>query len=285
MLLETFPPERAAALGLDYATLHARYPWLVVTSLSGFGSAGPDAGQRATSLVVFARSGLMHAIGPAEGPPAAAPGQMVFDLAAVDAAIGTLGALYTRGRTGRGQHVEVAALEVLVAQAYPRLPSQHFGGRFGSLNPQLAPSGTYQCQDGDVELNIVMPGQWEGLKDMLGRPPELERPEWAQREGRGPDLTRIAPIVAAGLRDPPRSEIVAEAQQRRVPCLPVNLLADFIAETHVAARQFFVPASHPAPRPAQPARRAVSAERGRLGAAPPRACAPGSIRPPCSRSG
>jgi crotonobetainyl-CoA:carnitine CoA-transferase CaiB-like acyl-CoA transferase len=245
VLLETFPPERAAALGLDYATLHARHPRLVVASLSGFGSTGPDAGQRATSLVVFARSGLMDAIGAAEGPPVAAPGQMVFDLAAVDAAIGTLGALYARGRTGRSQHVEVAALEVLAAQAYPRLPGQHFAGRTGRLNSQLAPSGTYECQDGAVELNVVMPGQWEGLKDLLGRPPELERPEWAQREGRGPDLMRIAPIVAAGLRDRPRAEIVAEAQQRRVPCLPVNTLADFVAETHVAARQFFVPASHP----------------------------------------
>ena len=190
---------------------------------------------------------------------------MVFDLAAVDAAIGTLGALHARGRTGRGQHVEVAALEVLAAQVYPRLPSQHFGGRFGNLNPQLAPSGTYQCQDGAVELNVVMPGQWEGLKDLLGRPAGAGAAEWAQREGRGPDLTRIAPIVAAGLRDRPRAEVVAEAQQRRVPCLPVNTLADFAAEPHVAARQFFVPADHPVlgphPLPGAPYRLSEAAGR------------------------
>jgi len=245
VLLETFAPARAAALGLDYPTLRARYPRLVVTALSGFGPDGPAADQRATAPVVFARSGLMQIIGPPEGPPAAAPGQLAFDLAAVDAAIGTLGALFARRRSGRGQRVEVAALEVLAAQIVPRLPGQWVPRRFGHLNPQLAPSGTYACRDGDVELNIVMPAQWEGLKELLGRPPELERPEWQRREGRTPDLDAIAPIVAAALRDRPRAEVVEQAHRLRVPCLPVNSLADFAADAHVAARGFFVPAEHP----------------------------------------
>jgi len=245
VLLETFTAERAATLGLAYPALRARHPRLVVTSLSGFGSDGPAAGQRTTSLVVFARSGLMQIIGPPEGPPSAAPGQMAFDLAAVDAAIGTLGALFARRRTGRGQHVDVAALEVLAAQIVPRLPGQWVPQRFGTLNPQLSPSGTYACRDGDVELNIVMPAQWDGLKELLGHPPELERPEWDRREARTPDLAVIAPIVAAALRDRSRAEVVEQAHRLRVPCLPVNSLADFAADAHVAARGFFVPAERP----------------------------------------
>jgi crotonobetainyl-CoA:carnitine CoA-transferase CaiB-like acyl-CoA transferase len=251
VVLETAAPAEAAALGLDYPALHALNPRLVVTSLSGFGHAGPYARSRATSLVVFAMSGLMKSIGDPDGPPSAAPGQMAFDLAAVDAAVGTLGALMARRRTGRGQHVEVAALEVLAAQLIPGLPGQTDAGRFGQHNPRTTPSGKYPCRDGTVELCIIMPGQWNGLKELLGHPPALERPEWDSREGRAADHPALVAAIVDALRDRTVAEIVAEGQRLRVPALPVSQVPDFIAAPHVAARGFFVPADSPTLGPHQ----------------------------------
>jgi crotonobetainyl-CoA:carnitine CoA-transferase CaiB-like acyl-CoA transferase len=244
-LLETAEPAQAAAWGIDFATLHARNPRLVVTSLSGFGHDGPAARSRATGLVVFALSGLMQAIGEPEGPPVAAPGQIAFDLAAVDAAAGTLLALWARHRTGRGQHVDVAALEVLAAQPIPSLPGQADHGRHGQHNPRTAPSGKYACRDGLVELCIIMPAQWDALKELLGRPPELERPDWNSREGRAARLAELTAAIGAALRDWSVADVVAEGQRLRVPALPVSTVADFVAAPHAAARGFFVPADSP----------------------------------------
>ncbi|HZR97196.1 MAG TPA: CoA transferase [Chloroflexota bacterium] len=242
-VLATAAPAEAAALGLDYPTLHALNPRLVVTSLSGFGHDGPYARSRASSLVVFAMGGLMKAIGEPEGPPVAAPGQVAFDLAAVDAAAGTLCALLARRRTGRGQHVDVAALEVLAAQLTPALPGQADHGRFGQHNPRTPPSGKYACRDGQVELCIIMPAQWEGLKQLLGQPPELERPEWRTREGRAAAHAELTAAIARALRDRSVAEVVAEGQRLRVPALPVSAVPDFVAAPQVAARGFFVPAT------------------------------------------
>ncbi|HLH26157.1 MAG TPA: CoA transferase [Chloroflexota bacterium] len=244
-VLTTAAPAEAEALGLGYATLHRLNSRLVVTSLSGFGHDGPYARSRATSLVVFAMSGLMKSIGEPAGPPVAAPGQLAFDLAAVDAAAGTLCALLARRRTGRGQHVDVAALEVLAAQLAPALPGQGDHGRFGQHNPRTPPSGKYTCRDGTVELCIIMPAQWDGLKELLGHPPELERPEWNSREGRAAAHAELTAAVARALRDRAVAEVVAEGQRLRVPALPVSEVPDFIAAPHVAARGFFVPATSP----------------------------------------
>lgn len=239
VIIETpgLTPDSAAAL--DYAALAALNPRLILTSFTPFGSSGPYASQRATSPTLFALSGIMKSIGPPEGPPAGAVGQMALDLAAVDAAIGTLCALIARQQTGRGQHVEVAAFEVLAAQLGSPLAPRGVADRTGHSHPQLAPSGTYQCRDGAVELTIIMPGQWQRLKDLLGDVPELKRPEWDDRSYRMANAEQLYAIVSEAIRDRTMAELTRQAQGMQIPCLPVNAVSDVMANPQITARGFF----------------------------------------------
>ncbi|HVA26224.1 MAG TPA: CoA transferase [Chloroflexota bacterium] len=230
---------------LRYDELSRLNPRLILASISSFGE-GPCSGYRATSQSVFAMSGIMKTIGPPQGPPVAAPGQIPLDLAAIDAASGILCALLMRHRTGVGQHVSVAALDVLAAQVNPRPREQFVATRHARVyNPTLAPGGTYACADGGVELTIVLPGHWHGLQELLGNPAEIAGPEWNERGYREAHADQLGGIVAAAFASRSQHELVREAQRLHVPCGPINTVATFAADPQIEARGFFEDLSTP----------------------------------------
>ena len=111
VLIESFSPGHLAGLGLDPADLIARYPGLIVTSLTAFGQTGPYAGNAASETTVMALSGLMAVTGFPHLPPLRLGFGQIASLAGLQAALGTLMALHARGRDGLGQHVDVSALD------------------------------------------------------------------------------------------------------------------------------------------------------------------------------
>lgn len=242
-LLETFSPERAAELGLDWETVQGAHPRLVLGSLSALGVSGPYANYKVTPAVLFAKCGLMYTIGPKDGPPAAAPGQMAFDQAALDLASGTLAALLARQDLGHGQHVEISALEVLASQS-PLLPREP-RVRGGTLRVEIAPSGTYPCRDGDVEITIIMLSQFLALKDLLDQPESLASDEWNVQAYRQEHAEELGQIISDILRKRSQAEVVRRAHELRVPCLPVNTIEQFLDDAQVNSRGLFVQAQRP----------------------------------------
>ncbi len=111
VLLESFPPGHLAALDLAPQALIARHPGLIVTSLTAFGQEGPRAGNAATDTTVMALSGLMAVTGFAEMPPLRLAFDQIGSLGGLQAALGTLMALYANGTDGLGQHVDVSVLD------------------------------------------------------------------------------------------------------------------------------------------------------------------------------
>jgi crotonobetainyl-CoA:carnitine CoA-transferase CaiB-like acyl-CoA transferase len=95
-----------------------------------------------------------------------------------------------------------------------------------------------------VELAIIMPAQWEALKELLGQPPELASPEWDVREYRRDHAAELGELVAAKFRSQRRADLVQRAQQLRVPMLPANSVADYAASEHPTARGYFVSDEH-----------------------------------------
>jgi crotonobetainyl-CoA:carnitine CoA-transferase CaiB-like acyl-CoA transferase len=225
---------------LSFAQFATVNPRLILTTISPFGD-GPYRDYPATSQSVFAMSGIMKTIGPPARPPAAAPGQLPFDLASTDAASGVVAALLMRLRSGVGQHVQVAALDVLAAQVNPRPREQYVDARFERIyNPTLAPGGTFQCLDGAVELTIVLLGHWQGLKELIGNPPKISGPEWNDRSFREAHAAHLGEIVAAAFASRCQADVVEQAQRLRVPCGPVNTTASFAVDRQIEARGFFV---------------------------------------------
>ncbi len=232
-------PEHSSVPGLDisYEGLRDLNPNIVVAAITGFREGGPYSGFRSTPRLVFALSGIMKTIGPPEGPPEAAPGQVAFDLTAVDAASGILAAILS----GRGQDVTVAAHDVLASEVNPRAPEQFEDVRHPhSSNPQLAPSGAYPCKDGLVTFFTNLQNHWEGVKELLGNPPEVAGPEWNERPYRGQHAKFLDELMIERLAERTQAEIVEEAQRLHVPCGPVYTVDRFAADPQPAARQFFV---------------------------------------------
>src|SRR6266568_1890557 len=185
-------------LELSYESLRELNPNIVVAAISGFREGGPYSGYRSTPAVAFALSGIMKTIGPPEGPPEAAPGQVAFDLTAVDAATGILCAILS----GQGQDISVAAHELLASEVNPRAPEQFEDVRHPhSSNPQLAPSGAYPCKDGLVTFFTNLPNHWEGVKELLGNPPEIAGPEWNDRPYRGQHAKFLDELMIRRLAD------------------------------------------------------------------------------------
>jgi crotonobetainyl-CoA:carnitine CoA-transferase CaiB-like acyl-CoA transferase len=116
VLVENFRPGVMAQFGLDWPSLSALHPALVMLSISGFGQEGPEARRPAYAAVMHAESGVMLRQAELSGSPPADPRVSVADMnAALHGLVGLLAALQLRARTGRGQHVDISMLETMVA--------------------------------------------------------------------------------------------------------------------------------------------------------------------------
>jgi len=240
-IIETPAHGNAGGMQLEFEALQRQNPGLILTSIVGFVGAGPYRDYRSTSQVMFALSGIMKSVGPPDGPPEAPPGQMGFDLTAVDAATGVVCALLARAHSGRGQHVTVAAHEVLASEINPRPPQQFDDTRHpGAANPQLAPTGTYDCLDGSVVMFVNLPAHWKGLKELLGNPPGIQGPEWDDRSYREVHAAYLSDLVRSAFASRSMADIVEEGQRLHVPCGPVNTISTFAADPHLAERGFLV---------------------------------------------
>ncbi|MBV8085794.1 MAG: CoA transferase, partial [Chloroflexi bacterium] len=240
-IVETPAHGNAGGFQLEYEELSRLNPRLILASVRGYVDSGPYEDYRSGNETIFALSGVMKGVGPPEGPPEAAPGQISFDLAATDAASGIVAALMARDQSGRGQHVTVAAHEVMASEINPRPQNQFDDKRHpGAANPQLAPSGTYDCQDGGVVMFVNLPAHWAGLKELLGQPPSLQGPDWEERSFRQQHADEISSVIKANFATRTMADIVANGQRLHVPCGPVNTIATFANDPHIAERKFFV---------------------------------------------
>ncbi len=233
----------AAILTPEHQPIDVELPAnLIVGELKGFTEHGPYSAYRSTPQTAFALSGIMKNIGPPEGPPEAAPGQVAYDLAAVDVANGVMCALLS----GQPQKISVAAHEVLAAEINPRAPEQFEDKRYpGSANPQLAPSGAFKTADGEVTFFINLPNHWTGLKELLGHPAELEGDEWNTRDYRGSHAAFVLEATGKALANRQTAEVVERGQALHVPCGPINTVDRFTRDAHAASRGFFVDVNDP----------------------------------------
>ena len=171
VIVETFPPGHLESLGLGYQGLCQLRADVILTSITGFGQSGPHACYKAPDIVAMAMSGVMWLAGYRADPPNLAHGNQSFLSASIQAAAGTLMALYFRDLTGEGQQVEVSVQEALsMAQETAMqtwdmnqaVRSREGGGRLGITVPGLGP---YQCKDGWVFAYVGTPGgaSWSEL--------------------------------------------------------------------------------------------------------------------------
>ena len=225
VVVENFKPGGLARFGLDYASISADSPAVVYASITGFGTAG-GASLPGYDLLVQAMSGLMSLTGSPE-TPAFRSGVAVFDvMTGLHAATGVLAALHERGRSGRGQLVEVnlmmSALSGMVNQTAGYLLSGNVPARMGNEHPSIYPYEPLPTREGEIVLAIGNDRQFRTLCGVLEAPALADDPRFATAPDRSHNRSELRPLLQALLSIRSAADWFGFLTEARVPCAPIN---------------------------------------------------------------
>jgi itaconate CoA-transferase len=183
VLVQNLAPGAAARMGLDFASLHARFPKLIVCDISGYGSGGPYEARKAYDLLIQSEGGFLSVTGGPGEEQMAKAGCSIADIAAgMYAYTGILSALLLRSKTGEGSHLEVSMLESLVEwMGYPLYYA--FEGappppRAGASHATIYPYGPFPVGDGNtVMLGLQNEREWQAFCETVLQQPQLAHDE------------------------------------------------------------------------------------------------------------
>ena len=248
VLVENFRPGTMDRLGLGYETVAERYPRLVYCSISGFGQSGPRRIEPGYDAMMQAEAGLMSITGAAEGPPfrvGVAVGDIATGMFAVQ---GILAALVARGRTGRGQRVDIAMLDAITAllsyQAGSAFATGETPVRMGNRHPSIAPYDTFAAADGEFVLSVGNDDQFRRLANVLRQPGLADDPRFRTNADRVANAAALQRALAALLKDWRRAELLAALKDAGVPGAAVRTITEALADPQLAAREMIVPLEH-----------------------------------------
>jgi len=245
VLVENFRPGTLTKLGLDYASMAARFPRLVYCSISGFGHTGPRWRQPGYDAIMQAEGGMMSITGAADGPPYRLGVAIVDIVSGMFAAYGTAMALLARERTGQGQEVDLAMLDATVAlltyQAGNFFASGRVPARLGNRHPSIVPYETFAASDGDFVLAVGNDDQWNTFCGVAGLPAD-ER--FTTNRQRVSAYDALRPFVADRLKTQTRRHWIEALTKAGVPCGSVRTFDELFADPQLDAREMIAMVEH-----------------------------------------
>lgn len=249
VVLENFRPDVMPRLGLGYEHLEAEAPRLVYASISGFGPDGPDKLQGAFDLTIQALGGYMAITGERGGAPIKL-GTSAFDmLAGMNCQAGILAALLQRASTGKGQKVETSLLEsevaFLVNAAMEFLLTGQEPLKWGSEHAQQVPYKAFRTADGWAVIAGGFQNLYEAFMKVLGREDLATDPRFSKLSARVANRRELYAILDAEVRKFANADILAKLEAAKVPCAPVNNMAQVFAHRQVQHRHMQLELKHP----------------------------------------
>jgi CoA:oxalate CoA-transferase len=251
VVLENFTPGVMAKLGLDYETLAARNPRLIMCSVSGFGQTGPDRDLPALDIIVQGMGGVMSITGEPGGRPVR-PGLSLGDIAAgLYAAIAVLAALHERERSGRGQYVDVSMLDCQLAvleNAYTRyFVTGEAPQPLGTRHPSATPFQAFPTADGYVVIALSWgtENQWQLLCGILGLTDLIDDERFETSGKRTANHAALEPILSAAFQQRPAADWLEDLRAAKIPSGPLNTIPRAAALPQVEARGMIVEVEHP----------------------------------------
>jgi len=238
-----------AKLGLTYAALRHVNPAIVCCSLSGFGTTGPRAGEPAYDYLIQGYAGYMAVTGEPDAPPAKC-GVSVIDFAGGYASMAALMAgLWDASRSGVGRDIELSLLDTAVSMlsyfAIWTLNHDWQADRVADSGHQtLVPAQNFPTRDGWIVVFCSKPKFWEALVEGLGAPELARDPRFTTFEDRRANKDALLPLLRARFATRTTAEWM-DRLRGRVPCAPVNTVAQALADEQVRARGMIVEVDHP----------------------------------------
>jgi len=244
IVVENFKTGGLRQYGLDHESLRAVNPRLIYCSVTGFGHDGPYAERAGYDLMIQAMTGMMSITGRPDDVPGGGPlrvGVALTDLfTGVYASTAILAALQVRERTGEGQHIDMALLDVgmaiLANQASAFLNTGKAPGRQGNTHPSLAPYQDFPTQDGAMLLAIGNNGQFTRFCEAGGHPEWATDARFATNTLRVKHRGVLIPMMEELTRTRTTAAWVTLLEDKAVPCGPINDIAQAFDDAQVKAR-------------------------------------------------
>ena len=240
VLIENFKVGGLAKYGLDWESLRKVNPRLIYCSITGFGQDGPYAHRAGYDFIIQGMSGLMSVTGPEGGPPQKVGVAVTDVFTGVYAATAILAALVQRGRTGEGQHIDMALLDVatgvMANQSMNYLASGRVPGLMGNAHPNLSPYAVFACRDGWLILATGNDGQFQRLCAVLDLPEIATAPAYLTNADRVTSRAALTETITAATRGWTKAGLLAACETAGVPAGLINDMAEVFADPQVIAR-------------------------------------------------
>lgn len=247
VLAQNNRPGAMARLGFDYAAVAARNPGIVYLSISGVGSKGPYAQKRVYDPTIQALSGLTDIqADPITGRPKMVRTLVADKTTAIFAAQAVTAALFARTRTGKGQHLEVSMLDVMMSFIWPEGMAPFAVVKEDRQEARAtAHDMIFETSDGYVTVGAVSDREWTGLCTALNRPDLISDERFATRAMRSANRQARMETVEAALCGHSSAEIIARLEANDVPCMTVKSRREALNDPQVIANGIVVEIDQP----------------------------------------
>ena len=251
VLLENFRPGTLERWNLAPEQLWELNPRLIVTRVTGFGQSGPYSSRAGFGSIGEAMGGIRYVTGSADEPPSRAGISLGDSLAALHAAIGTLVALHERERSGRGQVVDAAIYESVLAMMESMLPewqqTRYQRERTGPVLPNVAPSNVYPTREGENVLIAANQDSVFGrLATVMERPDLVTDARFATHSARGEFMAELDALIAEWTAGFDADDLLEALHRAGVPAGRIYRAKDMFDDPHFAAREAIVRLPDPA---------------------------------------
>ncbi len=249
VLVENFRPGTLERWGLGPGELWRGNPGLIITRVTGYGQSGPYAARAGFGSIGEAMGGIRYVTGDPDKPPSRAGISLGDELAGMFAALGTLVALHARQRTGRGQIVDAALYEAVLAMMESVLPEWEVAGyqreRSGSTLLNVAPSNVYPTLDAPVLIAANQDSVFRRLAVAMKKPELASDERYATHGARGAHAEELDELIADWTGPQESRPLLETLHAGGIPAGLIYRAADMLADPHFRARQAIIRMVHP----------------------------------------
>ena len=250
IVVENFKVGTMESMGLDYESLSAENPRLIMASISGFGSQGPAKSWPGFDQIAQGYSGLMSVTG-SHQTGATRVGVPVGDMTAgLWMTIGIVSAVVERERTGRGQHVQTSLLSSLLSllsvQGQRYLSLGEVAVPMGNAHPVIFPYGSFMTADGLMNIAPATTAMWEKVCELLGLSHLVTDPRFLTNSDRVRNRDVLQQEFDRALGAKGRAYWTELLLSNGVPAGPINTIADAMEDRQVQAMQMVETIQYPA---------------------------------------
>ena len=241
VVIENFKVDGLKRLGLDYEALSAVNSRLIYCSITGFGQTGPYKDKPGYDLLVQAMGGLMSITGDPDGEPMKVGVAVADILTGLYATVAILAALNERRTSDKGQHIDLALLDVQVAtlanQGMNFLTSGQVPQRHGNAHPNIVPYQAFATSDGHVVVAVGNDAQFARFAAILGVPELSADPRFQKNADRVRNRGELTDILSGRIGSFRKLELLGLLDAQLIPAGPINEMHEVFSDPHVVARE------------------------------------------------